>query len=106
MKNLIFFILGLIMISCSTNVKHEVVTSQKPKEYILAVRFLDNSIDTLTYQVRDTTNVLFTIKTIEYQLMNRDIPITPTLVAVFRHGNYTENVAVGIKSYKIIKEIY
>lgn len=92
--------------SCSSNVQPKEVKCKYPKKYVIAIRFTDNGIDTLTYKVRDTTEVLFAIKTIEHQLMNRDVPITPTLVAVFRHGNYTENVAVGIKSYKIIKEIY
>ena len=108
MKKLLIFIFGLILISCSTQPQPKEVEIKYPKEYIIVVRYTDNVVDTINYIAKSDGELHFTIRNVEYQLINKDIPIKPTLVAGFDYKGelLVDNVAVDIKSYKIIKEIY
>lgn len=108
MRELLIFIFGLILMSCSTQPQPKEVEVKYPKEYIIVVRYTDNIVDTISYKVKTNSIVYFTIRNIQYQLMNADVPIRPTLTAGFQHEGYAleDDIAVDIRSYKIIKEIY
>lgn len=104
--SILLIIIGLY--SCSTNTQPEQIVEKYPKEYIVVVRYTDNLIDTINYRVKTNSIVYFTIRNVEYQLINSDVPIRPTLTAGFECKGQAlqDNLAVDIRSYKIIKEIY
>lgn len=103
-KVILLAIILLLLFSCTENVKKESVIHY-PKSYVIQIKFTDNSYDTIYYSARDSSKVIFAIKTTEIGFFS-DTPISPTLTACFCNGYMKESISTNVRKYKILKEVY